>query len=317
MWSGALLSMFSKNATVVIPTAVYSMALPVAAQTGGWDSGPEAIGEDMHMALKTYFASNGKINFEIIPCPASQCNVGGDARGIRGFFKAHDARYKQGLRHMWGSLDTGFAVRRFITMGQAPPSTSPYTRPRKASETEIDFRLSQMDVPSGRHLRLTYRNLILFTRLFEAHILPVHLTATLLASTIWQIMVPAADRSTAMVFFLNLTAVMRTISFCIMILFFSVYYERFHATCINAREAAMKKAGLYEQLQDQFAYRSQLKIQKWIDYFIFPVAGMIFGSLAAVQATISHFFTDRLVYVVSQKPLLERMAVKLEAAVGV
>lgn len=308
--------MFSKNANVVIPTAVYTLPLPVVAHTGGWDTGPEAIGEDMHMCLKSYFASNGKITFEIIPSPASQCNVGGDARGIRGFVKAHDARYKQGLRHMWGALDTGFAFRRWCSMGQVPQTTSPYSRPRKASETEIDFRLSQMDVPSPRRLRLTARNGIVFMRLFEAHVLPVHLTIVLLASTIYQVIVPAADRTPLMTFFLNFTAFLRTLSFCVMILFFSLFYERFHATCITAREQAMKRAGLYEQLSDQFSYRSRQRLQTWIDYFIFPVAGMIFGSLTAVQATMSHFWTDRLVYVVSQKPLLERMAVKLEAAVS-
>ena len=98
----------------MIPTSVYSIAMTLAGDVGGWDTGPESIGEDLHMFLKCYFSSGGKFHTKIIYSPASQSNVSSDVKGIRGAVSNLQARYKQALRHMWGSLDTGYAVERAL-----------------------------------------------------------------------------------------------------------------------------------------------------------------------------------------------------------
>lgn len=59
MWCGAGLSCFQKNpgrSGIAIPIAVYTVTLPLVHLAQGWDTGPGAIGEDMHMMLKCYFA---------------------------------------------------------------------------------------------------------------------------------------------------------------------------------------------------------------------------------------------------------------------
>ena len=113
-WCGAGLSGLYKNSPICIPTSVYSIAMPLAGQVGGWDTGPESIGEDLHMYLKCYFASSGHFNTRIIYSPASQSNVSSDVKGWRRPISNVQARYKQAMRHMWGALDTGYAFEKLF-----------------------------------------------------------------------------------------------------------------------------------------------------------------------------------------------------------
>ena len=113
-WCGAGLSGLYKSSAIKIPTSVYSMAMSLAGDVGGWDTGPESIGEDMHMYLKCYFKTKGRFHVKIIYSPASQSNVTSDVKGFRGVVANINARYKQALRHMWGSLDSGYAVQKSL-----------------------------------------------------------------------------------------------------------------------------------------------------------------------------------------------------------
>jgi hypothetical protein len=66
------------------------------------------------MYLKCFFALRGELNVKAVLSPVSQTNVtgGGYGRGVRGIWKDVRARYRQALRHMWGALDSGYALRR-------------------------------------------------------------------------------------------------------------------------------------------------------------------------------------------------------------
>jgi hypothetical protein len=92
------------------------------AQVGFHDTGPDSvctasshtarrltgikIGEDMHMFLKCLFVTRGNLISETIYSPASQLDVVGKmAGGIRGYGSNLTARYRQALRHMWGSRE--------------------------------------------------------------------------------------------------------------------------------------------------------------------------------------------------------------------
>ncbi|KAK4574198.1 hypothetical protein LTR86_001959 [Recurvomyces mirabilis] len=133
MWAGAGLSSLYSSSTVCIPTSVYSLPMTLVEHVGGWDTDPGAIGEDMHMYLKCFFALSGNLHTRIIYAAASQCNVSSDVKGISGYMDGLNARYGQALRHMWGSLDTGFAVRQFFAMLE---------RHRKAKLARVDLPLS-------------------------------------------------------------------------------------------------------------------------------------------------------------------------------
>lgn len=133
MWAGAGISSLYAGSTICIPTSVYSLPMTLVEHVGGWDTGPGAIGEDMHMYLKCFFALSGNLEVRIVYAAASQCNVSSDERGLLGFFTGLQARYKQALRHMWGALDTGYTIRQTVSMLQ---------RHKAASRGPIDLPLS-------------------------------------------------------------------------------------------------------------------------------------------------------------------------------
>lgn len=92
------------------------MPLELVDRVAGWDTGPEDIGEDLHMYLKAFFALNGNLTTRTIFAPVSQTNVTGTGFAWKGLVSGCQARYKQGLRHMWGALDSGFAIRQAVEM---------------------------------------------------------------------------------------------------------------------------------------------------------------------------------------------------------
>ncbi|THZ33527.1 hypothetical protein D6C90_08295 [Aureobasidium pullulans] len=94
LWCGADLACLHSTSTVCIPTSIYSLPLSLAETVGGWDAGPESIGEDMRMYLN----------------PASQCNVASGEMGWRGYKASLVARYQQAIRHTWGALDVGYTL---------------------------------------------------------------------------------------------------------------------------------------------------------------------------------------------------------------
>ncbi|KIW96592.1 uncharacterized protein Z519_01983 [Cladophialophora bantiana CBS 173.52] len=317
MWCGAGLSCFTSKptgSTIAIPTAVYTLPLPLVCLAGGWDTGSEAIGEDMHMMLKCYFAANGRMKIRSIPSPASQCNVTTGKAGVRGWLANHSARYAQGLRHMWGCLDTGYAVRQWCKIGAEPnphdqstpsseTSSSDSGRPNRPRHVEICLKLSQHALHGPSLRRFTWRNLILFSRLFEAHFLPIHLFLVLLASAIYTALPYPITSCRLLTAAMDLTSVLRGISFALMTIYFVIFYERYHGACIEAREREMRRAGLYEELADEFSYRRRFSLITMADYVLFPIAGTVFGSVPLLQAIVSHFWTEKLVYLVSAKPV--------------
>ncbi|KZP01101.1 hypothetical protein CALVIDRAFT_474773, partial [Calocera viscosa TUFC12733] len=122
MWASAGIGGLYPSSTVKIPTSAYTVSMGLAVYVGFWDAGPEAIGEDMHMFTKCMFDTCGHLKVETIYSPASQCNVVGApaARKVTRLVNAAGARWSQAIRHMWGSLDTGYAWNRFLTQDFGP-----------------------------------------------------------------------------------------------------------------------------------------------------------------------------------------------------
>jgi hypothetical protein len=316
MWAGAGLSCFTSKptqTTVAIPTAVYTVPLPLVCLAGGWDTGSESIGEDMHMMLKCYFATNGRLMIRPIASPASQCNVTTGKAGIRGWLADHSARYAQGLRHMWGCLDTGYAVRQWCKITPDPKAqeqsvagseiSSDTSAPERPRHVEISLQLSHRNLHGPKLRRFTWRNLVLFSRLFEAHFLPIHLFLVLLASAIYAALPYPLTSCASLTFAMDLTSYLRAVGFFLMTIYFVIFYEAYHRACIEARASEMRRAGLYEELADEFSHRKRLSFVAIMDYLLFPVAGTMFGSVPLLQAMVSHFWTEKLVYLVSAKPL--------------
>jgi len=340
MWAGAGISSLYTGSTVCIPTSVYSLPMTLVEHVGGWDTDPGSIGEDLHMYLKCFFALSGNLKTHMIYAAASQCDVSTDVKGISGYIDGLNARYKQALRHMWGSLDTGFAIRETIQMiqrhrvaskGQPElilntklaaeqaatstllPSSGPPSPVSEKNWTAFytDMGLHKSLIPKvadfervpvkSIHKLNTYT---LLYRLFEAHFLPIHLATIMTVTSIYTLLTPSFLIPTALKTFLDLSGWFRLTGFCCMMIFF-YQYERYHRLCLSLRQEEMRKAGMLEDMteQDGFSHRV-FQVAGLFETCLFPVGGFIFGAIPATQAVLSHFFTDRLTYVVSLKPQL-------------
>jgi hypothetical protein len=110
-WGGAGISGHLWWDPITPPTSVYSLSLSLVDRVGGWDAGDIAIGEDLHMYVKCFFVLNGNLTARTVLSAASQSNVDTPTKGIRGYFDNSTARYRQALRHMWGSLDSGYVLK--------------------------------------------------------------------------------------------------------------------------------------------------------------------------------------------------------------
>jgi hypothetical protein len=81
-------------------------------------------------------------------------------------------------------------------------------------------------------------------------------------------------------------------------------YERYHYSCVKGREAEMRLAGLADAMRDDFAYRSFRR--NWTDYFLFPWAFVMLGSLPAITSQVGQFWSRSYTYTPSKKPLRAR-----------
>lgn len=334
MWAGAGISSLYAGSSVCIPTSVYSLPMTLVESVGGWDTDPGAIGEDMHMYLKCFFALSGNINVQIVYAAASSCNVSSDTYGMRGYLDGLNARYRQALRHMWGSLDTGYAIRQMVDLVQRHQRAStaradlPLSAPkyvcdmlklvRKALLTACSSNWTAFYTSTGLHKSLTpklaeadpvqmkpihKRNVFtLFMRLFEAHFLPIHLATILTTSGIFTLFYPSFLIPDVLYLALDFSGWCRLAGWLLMLVYF-YRYEQYHQLCVGLRQEEMRKAGLLEEMREQDGISTNVfQIIGFMEAALFPLGGFIFGAIPALQAVLSHLFTDRLTYVVSLKP---------------
>lgn len=107
-WSIGLISNF--QLPVKFPCSMYTLTRQLAERVNYWDAGPEAIGEDMHMALKCWTRTQMALNLVPIYVPASCSNVQGNT-----YWESLTARFDQAKRHLWGTLDFGYAFASLIS----------------------------------------------------------------------------------------------------------------------------------------------------------------------------------------------------------
>ena len=155
---------------------------------------------------------------------------------------------------------------------------------------------------------------MLFTRVFEAHFLPIHLSVVTISSIVYSNLTASLVHCKYLTIFLDFTAVLRAVSFIIMMFYFFFVYEAYHRVCVEAREAEMKRVGLYDEMEDKFSKRRRINPVTWLDYLMFPIAGVLFGSAPLMHAAFAHFWSDRLDFKVSSKLIRLPTRLNLEAS---
>ncbi|PHH55344.1 hypothetical protein CFIMG_007365RA00001 [Ceratocystis fimbriata CBS 114723] len=320
LWCAGGISGLYCGSTVAPPTSVYSLPLQLIDRVGGWDSDCEAIGEDLHMYLKCLFALNGNLTCRTIFSPVSQTNVSGNGKekGLRGLRWDTEARYKQALRHMWGSLDSGFALRQIFELWRERNHTSRAFRPLHTalgddSDSFVPLGEKEGHVESGIFSDITHDTLkpvdwrcilVMVHRMFEAHFLPLHMTIMVIASALYVWIAKDSGDIHNIDWIFQVTGLLRGFGFFGVVLYMFLY-ESFHTLCVTNRQREMMDVGLAEGMH--FSFRSWRR-NIW-DYGLAPVVAPMFGSVPCAQAQLMHFWTLDLAYSVSKK--ITRMRLKV------
>ncbi|KAI1810555.1 glycosyl transferase family group 2-domain-containing protein [Poronia punctata] len=319
LWGAAGMSGLYRGSSIAPPTSVYSLPLQLVDRVGGWDCDSEAIGEDLHMYLKCFFALNGNLSVRTIHSPVSQSNVKGDGgKGIGRIYNDMNARYKQALRHMWGALDVGFAMRKLVELWQERKHTTRAFRPLHValqhpndSYVKGNFDIDpEQPFESGIYSEVVtetikepdwQRTFLLAHRLFEAHFLPLQMTILVVTSTLYMAVTEGGSDPHNVDWIFQICKVLRTVGLveCAFLMFL---YERYHKICATTREKEMQEAGLAKGMC--FSHRN-LKTNL-VDYLMVPLVAPLYGSIPSAQAQLMHFFTHDLVYTVSKKVTRQR-----------
>ncbi|RMY83698.1 hypothetical protein D0862_11627 [Hortaea werneckii] len=337
MWAGAGISNLGPSSTVSIPTSVYSLPLNLVRQVSGWDVDTGAIGEDLHMYLKCFFALSGQLRAEVVFAAASQCNVESGNAGIRGYVEGLWARYRQAVRHTWGSLDTGYALRQTIRLLGRHLAV----RQRKCScfakhSSKVDPTGATSEIAPKHHTladRARHQNikgncccttptisytrvLAVFRRLFEAHFIPAQLPFLITASSIYEVACPRFLVPSSLQLVLDFCGYCRFTSY-IMMLAYLYRYEKYHQTCVGLRKEEMRRTGLLALMDeiDSFSPNAFCTFGLF-EAALFPLGGVLFGTIPAIHSTLFHLFTERLTYQVSLKPRAILMRQDTEKANG-
>lgn len=142
----------------------------------------------------------------------------------------------------------------------------------------------------------------LYQRLFEAHFLPIHLAVVLTTSSIFSLNVPGFMMPEVLHMALDFAGWCRLAGWLLMLCFF-YRFDSYHRLCVGLRQEEMREAGMLDELTEHDGFSlTVFPVAGIFEACLFPLGGFIFGAIPALQAVISHVFTDRITYVVSLKP---------------
>ncbi|KAK9312347.1 hypothetical protein V1522DRAFT_460481 [Lipomyces starkeyi] len=337
-WSAAGIAGLYETSQIRTPTSVYSVTMALARYVNFWDTGPEAIGEDLHMYLKCFFRTGGLLNTVPIYSPASHCNVEhGDATTNmtidRRWMLSSQARFKQACRHMWGIMDSGYATRHAISLiiGQSETTESCAEDDLAVADEKLSlYLLENSSTPAGVSTPLLspriaspipwQRIVILLHRLYEAHFLHVHYFINGFACSLLP-MVTNVPASSLLGTVLAFASYLRTVAFCGVVIQMFLY-ERLYSTALRLRlysiQMTLSSPSLNVSLISKSSAKSieivrqslkQVDVSRrsgWIsliDYILFPIAGTFYVLVPSLKAQILQFWSTEFVYEVSSKPV--------------
>lgn len=238
----------------------------------------------MHMYLKCFFATQGRLKVNPIFSPASQCNIQGDTT-----FKSINDRFTQARRHMWAGLDWGYSIRRTIFGIFAPGFDS-------INRNELkNISLVPLVESNAKLISLTP---ILMYRMFEAHILMGQAIFLILSSIIYQ----APSTHLYVLSAYRFGKVVSTIAFLVSLT--NIYfYEKYHKhVSIDRWQQSQETKHLIHKLGKR---PNLVYTRKWYqlsDWALVPVSGILFLALPQLYAHACQIFTDQLEYQVAAKP---------------
>ncbi|GAB1421840.1 hypothetical protein MASR2M15_20310 [Anaerolineales bacterium] len=98
---------------LALPMSSYSLSLKLLDESAYWDG--DVIADEWHMFIKAFFFKKSKVKLEAIMLPFLADATVGD-----NIWQAIKERYKQTLRHAWGSKEVGYTVAKIIDNPDIP-----------------------------------------------------------------------------------------------------------------------------------------------------------------------------------------------------
>eukprot|EP00158_Paraphelidium_tribonemae_P005324 Partr_v1_DN27278_c0_g1_i1_m38949 putative NA len=271
-WSIGLMANFIMP--VRVPCSVYSVSILLARRVNYWDAGPEAIGEDFHMAMKCNTALRMDLRMLPVYIPASCSSVQGDS-----YWSSLYARFEQSKRHLWGLLDFGYCFARLITQKCWTHS----------------------------FLKSFILQYILFEIFYQPFFGFYHLTGAMLFPAS---QTPFGLLVLDITFYIRIALIPSAIVVAIAYERYHYVSCKYRAACIEKnRQFTMQQYELSSSSSNlqvfDSASHSQVGFRKWyqpLDWAALPIALIFFYLIPAVNAMFWQMFTNKLDYKVSLKP---------------
>ena len=106
MWGAMAAQNLASSTGIGFPISNYSLSAALAARAGWWDTHADAIGEDLHMFVKCYFATGGALRLApLLGAPSNMLNLQASTYGATLW-----ARAVQAERHARGVADFAYAL---------------------------------------------------------------------------------------------------------------------------------------------------------------------------------------------------------------
>ncbi|KAK9357660.1 hypothetical protein V1504DRAFT_500653 [Lipomyces starkeyi] len=327
-WSAAGIAGLYEKSQVQIPTSVFSITMTLARYVDFWDTGPQAIGDELHMYLKCFFRTGGQLESVPIYSPVSHCNVEhGDVTadmtiGQR-WMLSSQARFKQACRHMWGIMDSGYATRHALAlvMSQSGTAESLKCRAYAGEEAITPTNLPKSVQPRKvMSLLLYYRIAIVLHRVYEAHFLHVHYFIDGFACFLLPL-ITTVPRSSVVGRVLAYASYLRTIAFyggLVQILLYERLYStardlrlRFIQAALSSRwshitsvgQASAKSVDIVRQSLRQVDISRHSSWISILDYLLLPISGAFYIIIPSLKAQLLQFWNIEFVFEVSLKPV--------------
>ncbi|KXS13977.1 hypothetical protein M427DRAFT_356362 [Gonapodya prolifera JEL478] len=305
---------------VMFPCSNYSVPATLMEKVGYWDTGFDAIGEDMHMGLKCLFESETRARGVPVWVPINCCNVQA-ATSLGTVY----ARWTQAVRHYYGHADLAYVLRltwKQVREGVADLLTRrndglPTADGKKTDRETAPAAPTPYDPPAGdplspRAVLPAYKRnpgwwarlgakLVAVAALAESHFMPfpvVVLTAfTGPLLDLWGARAHLADSPGTLWMYDRLpylafaTAAPGLLNFA--------YYEVYHRVVYNR----MEEMGAVER-----SWTHEARPRDWgdlVDYLVSPLSAFFFMTLPSCTAVLKRFWTAGKTqeYIVGQKEL--------------
>ncbi|KAJ3016843.1 UNVERIFIED_CONTAM: hypothetical protein HDU68_012003, partial [Siphonaria sp. JEL0065] len=325
-WSSSQMAFFLPKYPFVPATSAYSVPMELARAVGFWDTTWESVGEDLHMTLKCFFATSGRLQLQPIYSPASCFNVCGETTS---FYSGVKARLGQLRRHSWAVISVAYTFRQIILwlIGRGSQLPKAYFQdPQNGTE------------PTSSYIRQSFAPLFMLFSILEITIWSTHvfilgiLTGFFVPGTAvsfalnepvarayWKFITGSADTPVDG----SILSSIRVASFMTVILVTSmlitlILYEGYYRWCtigrweLNNPSQSPGAAGDMHPVLGKRPASIAKRRELWhvVEILLLPLVALV-NLMAATISSLWQLFTDRLEYKTAAKPVGMAMALHL------